>query len=53
VLVLVARHGRGKTSGLELDANSAHLLELRDGNVIKLVHHSERNRALAGLGLEV
>jgi ketosteroid isomerase-like protein len=52
VLALIRRHGRGKTSGLELEAKSAHLFEISDGKVVKFIHYWDRERALADLGLE-
>jgi ketosteroid isomerase-like protein len=55
VLVLVRRHGRGKTSGLELgeiEAGGAHVFHLRGGKVVQLTLYWDRNRALADLGLE-
>jgi ketosteroid isomerase-like protein len=51
VLVLVHRSGRGKASGLELEARSAHLFEIRGGKVVRFVHYWDRDRALADLGL--
>jgi ketosteroid isomerase-like protein len=54
VLVLDRRHGRGKTSGLELGrvrTGGATLWQLRDGRVSKLVIYWDRDRALADLGL--
>jgi ketosteroid isomerase-like protein len=51
VLVLIHRSGRGKASGLELQANSAHLFEVREGKVVRFVHYWDRDRALADLGL--
>jgi ketosteroid isomerase-like protein len=54
VLVLDRRHGRGKTSGLELGrvrTGGATLWQLHDGRVTKLVIYWDRDRALADLGL--
>jgi ketosteroid isomerase-like protein len=52
VLVLIRRSGRGKASGVELQAESAHLFEIGDRGVVRFVHYWNRNRALADLGLE-
>jgi ketosteroid isomerase-like protein len=54
VLVLDHRHGRGKTSGLELGrmrTRGATLWHSHDGRVTKLVIYHDRDRALADLGL--
>ena len=54
VLVLLHHGGRGKTSGLELDALStrgADIVYVRDGKVTKVVKYFDRDRALADLGL--
>ncbi len=54
VLVLDHLSGRGKTSGLELgqiQAKGAWLFHLRGGKVTRLVRYSDRERALADLGL--
>jgi hypothetical protein len=53
--VLVRYEGRGKASGLDLaqmQAKIAALFQLRDGAVVRLVVHFDRDRALADLGLE-
>jgi ketosteroid isomerase-like protein len=55
VLVLVRYEGRGKASGLDLaqmQAKIAALFQLRDGAVVRLVVHFDRDRAFADLGLE-
>ena len=57
VLVLDRRSGRGKGSGIEFGASTllpsagAHLFDVRDGKVTKLVVYWNRDRALADLGL--
>jgi hypothetical protein len=54
VLVLVVFSGRGKSSGLaveEIGARGAHLFRIRNGKVVKLIAHMDRERALADLGL--
>jgi ketosteroid isomerase-like protein len=54
VLVLVRFRGRGRTSGMELremQSKGAHLFDVRDGKVRRLLHYFERDRALADLGL--
>ena len=55
VLVWHRFSGRGKTSGLELDALStrgADLIEIHEGKVTKIVKYYVLDRALADLGLE-
>jgi ketosteroid isomerase-like protein len=54
VLVLVHHSGRGKTSGLDLGrvrGKRAHLFNVRDGKVTRIVIYYDRERALADLGL--
>jgi len=54
VLVLIRRSGRGKRSGLELDASwprGAEILHIKQGRVTRIVKYFDRDRALADLGL--
>jgi ketosteroid isomerase-like protein len=52
VFVLWQFRGRGKASGLEPPGTGAYLFHLRDGKVIELAYHVNRDRAFADLGLE-
>jgi len=55
VLVLSHASGRGKTSGVELEASQmrvASLYPVRHGKVIRHVAYLDRASALADLGLE-
>jgi ketosteroid isomerase-like protein len=54
VLVLQRYSGRGKVSGLKIEqmgSIGAALFHLRDGKVTRLVLYTDRERALADLGL--
>jgi ketosteroid isomerase-like protein len=54
VLVLHRFRARGKRSGLGLEhmrGEGAAVFELRDGQVIRIVHYFDRDRALADVGL--
>ena len=52
VLVLGSMSGRGKTSGANVQTEFANVLDVRDGKVTRLALYSNRDRALADLGLE-
>ena len=55
VLVLLRVSGRGKASGLELDALStqqAEVFHVRDGKVTKILVYYDREHAFADLGLQ-
>jgi ketosteroid isomerase-like protein len=55
VLVLGRRRGLGKMSGVEVgqvDERATSVLHVREGKVTRLVLNSNRDRALADLGLE-
>jgi ketosteroid isomerase-like protein len=52
LLVFDHRSGRGKGSGVQVDAYSAFLFYVRDGKVTRIVTYWDRARALADLGLE-
>ena len=51
ILSLITITGRGKASGLELQAEGANLFQIRDGKVTRLAIYWNRERALADLGL--
>jgi ketosteroid isomerase-like protein len=51
VLVFGRMRGRGKTSGVNVETEFANLLHLRDRKVLRLCLYSNREHALADLGL--
>jgi ketosteroid isomerase-like protein len=54
ILVFISVTGRGKKSGLELghmQAKGAAVFQIRDGRVTRYVLYTDRERALADLGL--
>jgi ketosteroid isomerase-like protein len=52
VLVFGRMSGRGKSSGVNVETEFANLLHIREGKVVRLALYSNRERALADLGLE-
>jgi hypothetical protein len=55
VLVLTRHQGRGKTSGVDIGSvrpKGAELFQICNGKVTRLILYSNRDRALADLGLE-
>ncbi len=52
VLVAGRMRGRGKTSGVNVETEFANLLHLRNHKVWRLCLYSDRDRALADLGLK-
>jgi ketosteroid isomerase-like protein len=51
VLVPLRIGGRGKASGLEMNARAANVYTLRSGMLLKVVLYWDRDRALTDLGL--
>jgi ketosteroid isomerase-like protein len=51
VLVFGRMRGRGKTSGVNVETQFANLFDISDGKVTRLALYSNRDRALADLGL--
>ena len=51
ILSLITISGRGKASGLELQAQGANVFQIRDGKVTRLAIYWNREQALADLGL--
>jgi ketosteroid isomerase-like protein len=52
VLAIGAQSGRGRASGVRLDAIGAILFQLRDGRVCRVSIYWDRERALAEVGLD-
>jgi ketosteroid isomerase-like protein len=51
VLVFVRTESRGRTTGLELNQQWAHLVTVRDGKIVRLQQFRERDEALEAAGL--
>jgi ketosteroid isomerase-like protein len=49
ILVLIRWKGRGKGSGVEMEAEGAHLWTFRDGLVVKYEVYRDRHEARAAL----
>jgi ketosteroid isomerase-like protein len=52
VLVVIEQNVRGKASGVAARSVGASVFTVRDGKVTRMVHYSDRQLALADLGLE-
>ena len=52
ILVLVTWKGRGKGSGVEMDAGGAHIWEFRDGLAVRFEIYRDRSEARAALEAE-
>jgi uncharacterized protein len=46
VVVLASYRGRGKTSGVEVDQEGAHVFQIRDGKVMRLEIFADRQKAI-------
>ena len=51
VVALIRWRGRGKGSGAEIQAEGAHVWELRDGKAVRWDIYRDREQALAAAGL--
>ena len=51
VLATVRLRGRGRGSGIEVDARFFDLYTLRDGKIIRMDQFAEESEALAAVGL--
>jgi ketosteroid isomerase-like protein len=51
ILAFVRHSGRGKSSGVEIQAEHVHVIHVRDGKVTRLVAYYERDRALGAVRL--
>src|ERR671921_866424 len=52
VVVVLHVHGRGRTSGIEVEYSPAGVWTVRDGRIVKVVWHAGRDEALASVGLQ-
>jgi ketosteroid isomerase-like protein len=51
VVVLIRWHGKGRGSGIELEAEGAHVWQLRDGEAVRWDVYRDRAEALADAGV--
>ena len=51
VVVTVRLHGRGRGSGVEIDARFYDVYTLRDGKIVRMDQFTERSEALQAVGL--
>jgi ketosteroid isomerase-like protein len=51
VVVFQREHQRGRSSGLELVDETASVIDLRDGRVVRIQGYMDRAAALAAVGL--
>jgi len=53
VLTLAIEHGRGRESGIEVEANrTAHVWTMREGKAVRLDLYLDREKARAALGIQ-
>ena len=53
VVALVTYHGRGRSSGVEVHQEGAHVFELRAGKVVRLEIFANRERAMESFALPI
>jgi hypothetical protein len=51
VLLLATHRGRGRTSGVEVQGQTAYLYRVRDGKIVRVELHPSRAQALEAAGL--
>jgi ketosteroid isomerase-like protein len=51
VVVVAAARGRGKASGVEVEARFTHVWTLRNGKAVRAVYYADHAKALADAGL--
>jgi ketosteroid isomerase-like protein len=51
VLVFLRSEARGRTAGLEINEQWAHLVTVRDGKIVRLQQFRDRDEALEAAGL--
>ena len=52
VVVRIHQWGRGKGSGAIVESRFWQVLTIRDGKIVRVTHHAEKDEALKALGLE-